>query len=109
MPCMKYARCRQTAIRHLGTAVCIRTFGQQRFTILRSMKARRCAHSSALEATAVVLAMKRLANRGRLHAHRLLLLIDAKAVGALRLQEGPEFGEEASLPVNADGSCSGGG
>jgi hypothetical protein len=55
-------------------------FGIERFTVLRSMKARRCAHSSALEATAAVLAMKHLANRRRWHAHRVFMLVDATAV-----------------------------
>ena len=55
------------------------------FKQVLAARARRADHSGGLEASAVVLGMRRLARQQRLHSHRGCFLVDAQAVlGALK-------------------------
>ncbi len=55
-------------------------FGIGHFGVLRSTRARRQELSSSLEASAAVMAVRHLANRRRWHSHRVMLIVDAKAI-----------------------------
>jgi hypothetical protein len=58
---------------------------QKDFKTLLSLKARRLQHSGSLEASAVILGLRRLLRSPAQHRHRLIYLVDAKAVqGSLR-------------------------
>ena len=65
---------------------CLRVpLGKFAFRTKLCIRARRLDHSGALEASAVVLGLRRLARCVRLHNHRGCFLVDAQAVlGALR-------------------------
>ena len=55
------------------------------FNVVLKVKAKLAGHSGALEATAVVLGLRRLGRRARWHQHRGSFLVDAQAVlGALQ-------------------------
>ncbi len=61
--------------------------GQSHFKRLLAVRARKLEHSGSLEATGVVLGLRRLARRAAWHGHRGAFLVDAQAVRAA-LQKG---------------------
>ena len=71
---------------------------RQDFKKVLGIRARRLEHSGALEATAVVIGMRRLSRKPRLHSHRGVFLVDAQAVRAA-LQKGRSSAGTLRHPV----------
>ena len=73
------------------------------FKVVLRVRAKVAAHSGALEASAVVLALRRLAREARWHRHRGAFLVDAQAVlGAL--QKGRSSAGTLRFPVQQAGA-----
>ncbi len=72
---------------------------QSSFRRLLSVKARKLEHSGGLEATGVVLGLRRLARKAAWHGHRGAFLVDAQAVRAA-LQKGRSSAGTLRHPVS---------
>ena len=75
------------------------------FKRVLAVRAKKADHSGALEASAVVLGMRRLARRQRWHRHRGVFLVDAQAVLAA-LQKGRSSAPTLRHPVKQAGAIS---